>query len=131
LPKPVVLERAPAPSAVFDLLPLAVLVSGVQVPPMVAPDPTHVSSAAAAMVAFASAISKNEATRKFKLSCLFMAFFSKSANTRRCIRIIAFSILPERRVNRCVKLHHCAGAKIHQFGRRFGVLALACSRSIY
>jgi len=37
---------------------------------MVAPAPTHVSlpGAAAAMVAFASATSKNDPTRKFKLS---------------------------------------------------------------
>src|SRR5262249_22678638 len=79
--KPVVLpESAAAPSAVLALLPLVVLVSGVQVPPMVALDPTHVSvpGAAAAMVAFASAMKKNDATRKFKLTCLFIAFSSKS-----------------------------------------------------
>jgi len=44
------------------------LVSGVHVPPMVAPDPTHVSSpdSAVAMVALAIAMSKNDATKKLK-----------------------------------------------------------------
>src|SRR5262245_41626543 len=48
----VLLESAAAPSAVLALLPLVVLVRGVQVPPIVAFDPTQVSfpGAAAAMV---------------------------------------------------------------------------------
>jgi hypothetical protein len=73
-PPVVLLKGAPAPSAVLELSPLVVLVSGVQVPPMVAFDPTHVSVPGAAMVAFASAMSKNDATNKFKLSGLFMLF---------------------------------------------------------
>jgi len=66
----VLLIRALAPLAVFPRFPLVVLVSGVQVPPMVALDPTQVSvpGAAAAMVAFASAMKKNDAAMKFKLS---------------------------------------------------------------
>jgi hypothetical protein len=74
------LERAPAPSAVLALLLMVVLVRGVQVAPMVAFDPRHVSfpAAAAAIVAFASAMSKNDTTRMLRLSGLFMAFSSKS-----------------------------------------------------
>jgi hypothetical protein len=67
-----------APSAVLRLnRPVTLLVKGLQLPPMVALNPTHVlltSGWAAAMVAFASAMSKNDATKKFKLTGLFMVF---------------------------------------------------------
>jgi hypothetical protein len=46
------------------LLSLVVLVSGVQVPPMVAPDPTHVSFPAAAMVVLEIVIAKTVARQK-------------------------------------------------------------------
>jgi hypothetical protein len=60
---------------------------------MVAFEPTHVSLPGAAMVGFVSAMSKNEATRKFKLSCLFM-FFPPNAYLDSSLSFLPVSLLP-------------------------------------
>jgi len=63
------------------------------------------------MLAFASAMKKNDATMKFKLSCLFTAFSSKSAETLSPPDNDAFFILVGRDVNTSVKLHNCTEQK--------------------
>ena len=81
LPPPVVLlSKNWDPNAIL-LLPLVVLVSGVQVPPMIAPAPTHVSvPAAAAMVALASTMSTAAARLRVKLVTLFIDFSCRVCN---------------------------------------------------
>jgi hypothetical protein len=70
----VLLTRASDPNALSNLLPLAVLVSGVQVPPMVALNPTQVSNpvCAAAMVTLASTMRTAAAELRTELVTVFI-----------------------------------------------------------